>query len=102
MSVTLYEGALRALLESQEGPVGQYVERLAQRTVAQAQQNVRTYFGGAPSLTVDQDVGFDMDGSTATIGIADAGNKSRRLARYQAEGRVNWLVDAVRSVGAGN
>jgi hypothetical protein len=104
MSVTLYEPALRILLESQEGPVGRYVERLAARIEIEAQQNVKDYFGGAPSLQgrVDQDIDFIMEGSTATIGIRDGGNKSRRIARYQAEGRFNWLSRAVERVRAGN
>jgi hypothetical protein len=104
VSVTLYEPALRALLDSQEGPVGQYVQRLATRIEIEAQQNVKDYFGGAPSLQgrVDQDIDFIMEGSTATIGIRDSGNKSRRIARYQAEGRFNWLSRAVESVRGGN
>jgi hypothetical protein len=95
VSVVLNEGALRALLETQEGPVGQFVEGVAQRVTAEAQRNVRSYFGSAPGLNVDQDVDFDMDGSTATVGIRDAGSKSRRLAQAQAEGRVNWLSRAL-------
>ena len=104
MSVTLYETALEALLDTQEGPVGRYVERLAQRIEAQAQQNVKTYFGSAPSLEgrVDQDIDYIMEGSTATVGIRDGGSKSRRIARYQSEGRFNWLSNAVESVRAGN
>jgi hypothetical protein len=98
MSVTLYEPALRALLESQEGPVGRYVQSLAEDITLQAQLNVRYYFESAPMLDVDQDVDFIMEGSTATVGIRDAGNKSRRLARAQAEGKVNWLGAAVESV----
>ena len=95
MTVILNEAAIAALLETEEGPVGRFVKDLAERIVVQAQQNVRTYFATAPTLSVDQDVGFDMEGSTATIGIKDAGSKSRRLAKYQAEGSVNWLRSAV-------
>lgn len=95
MTVILNEAALRALLETENGPVGRFVENVAQRITAQAQQNVRSYFASAPSLDVDQDVGFSMDGSTATIGIRNAGSKSVRLAQSQAEGRVNWLRDAL-------
>ena len=106
MSVTLYEPALAALLDSQEGPVGRYVERLAVQITLEAQNNVKDYFGTAPSLTgrVDQDVAYDMEGSTAVVGIRDGGGKSRRMARYQAEGRVNWLgraVERVRSIFGG-
>jgi hypothetical protein len=95
VTVILNEAAIAALLETEEGPVGRFVKDLAERIVVQAQQNVRTYFATAPTLSVDQDVGFDMEGSTATIGIKDAGSKSRRLAKYQAEGSVNWLRSAV-------
>lgn len=95
MTVILNEAAIAALLETEEGPVGRFVARVAEAVVVQAQQNVRTYFATATTLNVDQDVGFDMEGSTATIGIKDAGNKSRRLARYQAEGSVNWLRSAL-------
>lgn len=93
--MTLNEAALAALLETEEGPVGRFVERTAERIAGQAQQNVRAYFAGAPSLNVDQDVGFSMDGSTAVIGIRDAGPKARRLARAQAQGKVNWLQSAL-------
>ena len=95
MSITLNEPALALLLESENGPVGRFVADLAAQITGQAQQNVRAYFGSAPSLNVDQDVGFDMEGSTATIGIRDAGSKSRRLAQSQADGRVNWLRSAL-------
>jgi len=95
MSVTLNPAALNFFLDSEEGPVGEYVSVLAARVLAQAQQNVRGYFASAPSLNVDQNVGSDMEGSMAVIGIRDGGSKSRRLARAQAEGRVNWLVDAL-------
>ena len=50
--------------------------------VVEAQQNVKGYFGTAPSLVgrVDQDVDYEMEGSSATIGISDGGNKAQRLA----------------------
>ena len=95
MTVILNESALAALLETQEGPVGRFVERKAQQIVEGAQRNVRDYFQSAPSLNVDQDVGLQMDGSNATIGIRDAGEKSRRIAQAQADGRFNWLQRAV-------
>lgn len=95
MSVRLNEPALQALLESQDGPVGQLIEQRAAAVVAAAQANVRAYFAGAPSLDVDQDVSFEMDGSSAVIGIQDGGSKSQRIARYQAEGRLDWLRSAL-------
>lgn len=95
MSVILNEPALAVFLDSEEGPVGEYVSTLAAAITTRAQQNVRAYFASAPSLDVDQDVGFDMEGSTAIIGIQDAGSKSRRLAQAQSEGRINWLLSAL-------
>jgi hypothetical protein len=97
MSVILNEPALARLLDSEEGPIGIHVQQLAAQVVAQAQSNVRDYFQSAPSLNVDQDVGSDMEGSTAVIGIRDAGSKSRRLAQAQTDGKVNWLVSALRA-----
>jgi hypothetical protein len=95
MSVTLYEPALRALLDSEDGLVGQYTATKAVFVAAEARRNVRAYFHTAPSLYVDEDVDFAMEGSSAVIGIRDAGEKSQRMAEYQAEGSVNWLLDAL-------
>lgn len=100
MSVILNEAALKRLLDTEEGPVGQFVQRKAEVLVEAAQNNVRDYFASAPVLTVDQDVGLSMDGSTATIGIRDAGSKARRLARAQGEGKVNWLLKALEGGGS--
>ena len=103
MSVTLYEPALRALLDSQEGPVGQYIQRLAVRVVADAENSFDAYFAAA-NLPDMENVGYDMEGSSATIGYKDAGNKSRRLARAEAEGRltnppIQTALAAVRNAG---
>jgi hypothetical protein len=87
VSVTLYEPALRALLESQEGPVGRYIQTLAVRVVARAEDNFDEYFAAA-NLPDMENVGYSMDGSSATIGYKDVGNKSRRLARAEAEGKL--------------
>lgn len=95
MSVILNEAAITALLESQEGPVGRFVENLARDITEDAQANVRDYFHGAPSVTVDRDVDFLMEGSSAVIGIRPEGQKAERLARSQNEGRVNWLLNAL-------
>lgn len=97
MSVILFEPALEALLDTEEGPVGQFIQQLAAQVTSQAQQNVRDYFVSAPSLNVDQDVGFDMEGSTAVVGIRDAGSKSRRLAQGQSDGLIDWLVAALQA-----
>ena len=93
MTVVLNPAGLETLFHSV--PVVAFVEREAQKVVDAAQGNVRAYFASAPSLDVDRDVGLSMDGNKAVIGIHDAGEKSRRLARAQADGRVNWLLKAL-------
>ncbi len=100
MSVILNEVALKALLDTQDGPVGRHVEQVARAVVVEAQRNVQSYFGTAPSLfgRVDQDVGYDMEGSSATIGIRDGGNKAQRLATKQADGTFPWLSRALNTV----
>ena len=82
--------------------MGRLVERVAEAVVVEAQRNVRGYFGTAPSLhgRVDDEVGFEQEGSTAVVGIRDGGNKAQRLAQYQAEGRFPWLQRAVDTVRA--
>jgi hypothetical protein len=98
--ITLNEVALAALLETEDGPVGRHVQRVAQAVVVEAQKNVQGYFGTAPSLfgRVDQDVDFEMEGSSATIGIRDGGNKAQRLAAKQADGTFPWLSRALNTV----
>ena len=102
MTVVLNEAGLVALFQS--APVVRFVEGVASDVVAQAQLNVRGYYHTAPTLNVDQDIGLSMQGSDAVIGIRDNGEKSRRLARYQAQGNANgvvdWLLDAVDTVEA--
>ena len=102
MSVTLYEGALAALLDSQEGPVGQYVQRTAEAVVAHAQVQFDEYFHGV--LPARQDIGFSMEGSTATVGYKDSGSKSRRLAAREAAGLLEKppIGRALENVRAGN
>lgn len=98
MSFVPYEPALARLLDSQEGEIGRFMEGVAQAVTLRAGQNVNAYFHSAPSLDVGADVDYEMEGSTAAVGIRDAGSKSRRMARAQAEGKVNWLADAIDSV----
>ena len=94
-TVVVNEAAVRLLLESEAGPVARFVASVAQQVTVQAQGNVRAYFWTAPTLTVDEDVGFEMRGADAIVGIRDNGEKSRRLARDQAQRKVNWLTGAL-------
>jgi hypothetical protein len=104
MSVTLYEANLRALLETQEGPVGRYVQRTAEAVVVQAQNQFNDYFHGV--LPAEQDIDFSMEGSTATVGYVDSPgkNKARRLAAAEAEGKLTNppIRQALERVRAGN
>lgn len=98
MSVILNEVALKALLETEDGPVGRHVERMAAVVVEAERANVIAYFGKAPSLhgRVDQEVDYEMQGSSAVIGIRDRGNKTRRLAQKEADGTMRFgLRDAL-------
>lgn len=88
MNVILYEPALELLLDSQEGVVGQYIERKAARVLDQAKANARAYFSGAPAIDIERDVVSQMEGSTAVVAIVDGGSKSRRLAKAEREGTV--------------
>jgi hypothetical protein len=98
--VILNEGALRILLEEEIGAVGRSIERRAQATVEQEKKNVIDYFGRAPSLhgRVDQEVGYQMSGSTAVVGIRDGGNKARRLAQKEADGTMRVGLKAALAV----
>lgn len=99
MTVILNEAALRVLLDTQEGPVGRFVEQVALQVERQAQQNVRDYFHTAiPALTVDQDIDVVMIGSDAIVGIKPSGRKSLRLADLQSTGTLNWLTDALQVI----
>ncbi len=107
MSVILNEAALAALLETQEGPVGRFVERVSEAVVVEAQTEIKNYFGTAPSLhgRVDQEVDSEMQGSSAVVGIRDGGNKAQRVAAKQADGSFPWLtraLDRVRSIFGGS
>ncbi len=104
MSVTLHEGALKALLETQEGPVGRFVQRIAEAVVVQAQIQFDDYFHGV--LPADQDIDFSMEGSTATIGYVDdpGKTKAKRLAAAEAAEKLDIppIQSALERIRAGN
>lgn len=88
MTVVLNQAALTALLESQEGPVGRFVQRTAEAVVVHAQSQFDDYFHHV--LPARQDIIFSMDGSTATVGYsANTGSKSQRLATAEEERRLD-------------
>ncbi len=86
MTVILNDAAITALFETPQGPVARFVEREAEKIAEDVQSSVAGYFHTAVTLNVHQDVGIDMQGSTAIVGIRDgapdvAESKARRLVR---------------------
>lgn len=93
-NVIIHQDAIDKLLAGPE--ITRFIEGKAREITEITQGKVRDYFQSAPSVDVDQDVGFTMDGATAVIGIQDKGNKSRRLVD---KGLLqDWLVDAKEAV----
>ena len=89
MTVILNERAIGILMETEEGPVGRFVRREAEKVVEAMRQDVIGYFVGADTGAQD-DVALQMDGSTATVGlqndplgrhISSGESKSERYAR---------------------
>jgi len=103
VTVILNERALAVLLETEAGPVGREVERIAEAVVAHAQTQFDEYFHGV--LPARQDIIFSMDGSTATVGYsASAGPKAERLAAAEENRRldkppIRQALQAVRDGG---
>ena len=98
MTVVLLEPGLNALLELPTGPVALLVNQISDEIAAEAKLNVQDYFKGAPTMNVHDDVATEAFGETVAVGIRNVGNKSRRMADYQAQGKVNWLGRAVEIV----
>ena len=89
MSVILNEAAIALLMETEEGPVGLFVRREADKVADAMRNDVRSYFVGA-NTGVEDDVDVSMDGSTATVGLRNdpqhrhtsgGESKSERYAR---------------------
>lgn len=103
MTVILNAAALEALLETQEGPVGRFVERIADAVIVNAEVQFDEYFHGV--LPPKQNILSRMDGSTATIGYSrTAGSKAERLAQAEAAGKLTnpplqQALEAVRNGG---
>ena len=100
MSVTLNEAALGILLETEDGPVGRFVRRVAEDKIVDAMRNdVRSYFVGADT-GVEDDVGLSMDGSTATVGLQNdpqgrhTSSGESKAERYARVGRFSQTRSA--------
>lgn len=90
MSVILNEAAIVALIETEEGPVGRFVQQLAEEVVADAAKLANAYYHDF--VDVGSDIGYAMIGSTAVIGYdpgpgsAARDHKAQRLADKEREG----------------
>lgn len=87
MSVILNESAITALFEKPGGPVARFVQREAEKVADAMRVDVGGYYEG---IGIDDDVGLEMDGSTATVGLRNdplgrhtspGESKSERYAR---------------------
>ena len=101
MSVIINDRALAALFETQEGPVGRFVEREAQKVVEAMKDDVRSYYVGA-NTGAEDDVALRMDGSTAIVGLQNdpqgrhTGSGESKSERYARVGRFALTRQAVR------
>ena len=89
MSIILNEAGLRALLDTTESPVGAFVAKIADDVAKRAGGIAADYYGKAPTLGIEDDIAFSMDGSSAVVGYAPkgkSGTKSRILASKERDG----------------
>lgn len=94
MNVTLNESALRALLESERGPIGQEIRKRAETVVEVARQNVNVIMARSP-INVSPDVDFEIRPDlSAVIGIRNTGSITQYLAAKEGREHV-WLTPAL-------
>jgi len=86
VNISLNEGALRELLESQRGPVFQEVERRADLATEALQQRINGIIDN-PAITPNADFRMTQDG--AIIGIVDLGRVSEYMD-VKLGVRENW------------
>ena len=90
VTVILNNAALTALLETEIGPVGRFVQRTAEAVVVAAQLQFDEYFHGV--LPAERDIDFSMRGSSAIIGYV-GGEDKHKTARLAAAEAGNQLSD---------
>ena len=97
MSVVFNEGALKRLLETEQGPVGREIRRRAEEVVVRARQNVG-FIMARSAVAISQDVGFALGPDlTAIIGIRNTGRQTEYLAAKEVREAV-WLTPALAEV----
>ena len=98
MAVILNPEAIGKMFVTPGEPIPEFVRLQGERVAAIARMNINAYYHTASALAVDQDVGVEMEGGNAIVGIRDKGSKSKNLAHKQATGEINWLKGALDSV----
>jgi hypothetical protein len=95
------EQALRALLDSREGPAGRLVEQKAQEVTAVARRNAAVIMHRNPGVVSATDYAM-TSGTEARVGIRNEGRISEYLAaKAVREGQQGWLRRAVAEVFRG-
>lgn len=88
MSVTLYEGALRQLLEDPAGPMGIYLREKSEIIVAEARRGAEVIMKQPMTHLIDYDIVSGDDGLASIVGVRGQGRISQYLAfKQQAEGK---------------
>lgn len=83
MSVTFNEAGLRELLDTEAGPVGILVAKLAAAIAEDAAVIGNAYYRGVVDLRGD--ITYDMVGSSAVVGYRPAGGSARKATRIASK-----------------
>lgn len=93
------EEVFAALMYSQDGPVGRFVEGIAVDTANNARRKVRDIFRQTPEVGDDlaEQVTYEQNGTEAVVGIEDDGDSDHHLQHYLAEKAVRegWMEVAL-------
>lgn len=95
MEVGINPAGLRALLESETGPVGIEIQYRAAATVHFARRNVAIIMDRSP-IPVEQDVDYEIQHDlSAIIGIRDRGSITRYLDEKAKREPDSWMLPAL-------
>ena len=96
MTVTLNEVALKALLESENGPIGRDLRRRAENVTARAEQNASGPIIGIRTGNLHSGIRYEIqDGPVATIGT-DANKRGFFYPAFWDRSGRPWLTEALR------
>jgi hypothetical protein len=83
MSVTLYEGALRQLLEDPDGPMGTFLREKSEIIVAEARRGAGVIMKQDMTSFIDYEIVSGDDGLSSIVGVTGSGRMSEYLAFKQ-------------------